>query len=141
MIGRWQAKAGLFLQVAAVASLLLFGLPMLVSPLTWARVLGWSLPADPDLANYFGRCLASVICVLGVMAFRAAARPALQPFMFDITLGAFGLMTAVHAYGALKGIQPLSETIEIAYWLILLLLTLLFYPRARVPAGSARAPR
>ncbi|MFQ5458097.1 MAG: hypothetical protein ACE5FC_06570 [Myxococcota bacterium] len=130
MIGLWQSKASAFLRVLAVGTLLAFGLPMLLWPLGWAAAFGWDLPADTDLAVYFGRCLASVICILGFLAFRAAARPALQPFYFDIMIGAFALMVGVHVYGGLQGIQPRSETLEVAYWLLMILLALLFYPRA-----------
>ena len=135
MIGLWSSKAGAFLRVLAIGTLLVFGLPMLLWPLRWAAVFGWDIPAEADLAIYFGRCLASAVCVLGFMAFRAAARPAVQPFYFDIMLALITLMIAVHAYGALLGIQPISETIEIAYWILLIVLTLLFYPRERTRSG------
>ena len=46
-------------------------------------------------------------------------------------LGVIALMIAVHGYGGLRGIQPLSETLEIVYWALLIILTLLFYPRER----------
>jgi hypothetical protein len=37
-------------------------------------------------------------------------------------------MVAVHVYGAWRKIQPMTETIEIAFYALLLLLTLLFQP-------------
>jgi hypothetical protein len=101
---------------------------MLFWPLRWAAVLGWRIPEHTHLAIYFGRCLGAVICVLGGFAFRVAAEPALQPFFFDLLLGSFALMVAVHVYGALKRIQPISETYEIGYWLLLFVLALMFYP-------------
>jgi hypothetical protein len=128
MTGLWSAHAGTFLVVLACATLVLFGLPMFLWPLRWARVLGWRIPEDTHLAIYFGRCLASVILVLGVFAFRAARTPALQPFFFDMMLGAFGAMVVVHVWGALRRIQPLSETVEIAFWAGLFALALLFHP-------------
>jgi len=128
MIGVWGQHAGLSLEVLAVGTLGLFGLPMLFWPLRWAAVLGWRIPEHTHLATYFGRCLGAVICVLGAFAFRVAAEPALQPFFFDLLLGNFVLMVAVHVYGAVKRIQPRSETYEIGYWLLLLVLALMFYP-------------
>lgn len=135
MIGLWSSKAGPYLRFVAIGTLLVFGLPMLLWPLRWAGAFGWEIPANPDLAIYFGRCLASAVCVLGFMAFRAASRPAVQSFYFDIMLGLIALMIGVHAYGALLGIQPISETIEIAYWVLLIVFTLLFYPRESTRSG------
>jgi len=131
MIGRWGSRSATYLRVLAVGTLLAFGLPMLISPLRWAEALGWQIPGETDLAIYFGRCLASLVCVLGVMGLRVARSRPLQPLFFDILLGATAFMTAVHAYGALRGIQPTSETIEIAFWALLVLLTLLFHPGGR----------
>jgi hypothetical protein len=128
VIGLWGAHAGTFLVILASGTLLLFGLPMFLSPLRWAKVLGWRIPEHTHLAIYFGRCLASVVLVLGAFAFRAASTPSLQPFYFDMLLGAFGAMVIVHLWGAIRRIQPLSETIEIAFWGALLVLALLFHP-------------
>jgi hypothetical protein len=47
---------------------------------------------------------------------------------FDILFVVFGLMFVVHVYGALKRIQPITETLEIGLWMILLVLNTLFYP-------------
>ncbi len=130
MIGIWSAHAGTFLVILAIATLLLLGLPMFFWPLRWAAALGWRIPEHTHLAIYFGRCLGSVVLVLGVFAFRAASTPSVQPFFFDMLLGASGVMVIVHAWGAIRRIQPLSETIEIAFWLALFGLGLLFYPTA-----------
>jgi len=37
-------------------------------------------------------------------------------------------MTILHVYGAIRKIQPLTETVEIALWVVLFLVTLCFYP-------------
>jgi len=37
-------------------------------------------------------------------------------------------MGALHAYGAIKKIQPVTETVEIILWVVLFLVTLCFYP-------------
>jgi len=128
MIGIWGAHAATFLRVLATGTVLLFSLPMFFWPLRWAAALGWRIPDHTHLAIYFGRCLAGVALVLSAAAFRAASSPELQPFYFDLLLGAVGVMVVVHAWGAVRRIQPLSETIEIAFWLALFVLTLLFHP-------------
>jgi hypothetical protein len=84
--------------------------------------------ADPGAhpsAIYFGRCLAGLA---SCWAFRvpAASTPALRPLLRHDDR--FGVMVAVHAWGAIRRIQPLSETIEIAFWGALLVLALLFHP-------------
>jgi hypothetical protein len=43
-------------------------------------------------------------------------------------MSCFAVMTAVHVYGAIRKIQPLSETLEIGFWALLLLLAFCFYP-------------
>jgi hypothetical protein len=124
----WSAQAGTFLLILAGATVLLFGLPMFLWPLRWAGALGWRIPEHTHLTIYFGRCLAAVILVLGAFALRVARAPELQPFFFDMMLGAFGAMVIVHVWGALRRIQPLSETVEIAFWAALFVLALLFHP-------------
>lgn len=128
MIGAWSGGAAEFLVAVAIGTLLLLGLPLLLVPLAWARLLRWTLPQETHLAIYFGRCLGAVACVLAVFALLASRAPALQPFFFQLMLANFALMIGVHAYGAWRGIQPLSETLEILAWAALLLLGLLFYP-------------
>src|SRR5262245_23750359 len=105
-----------------------FGLPMFLSPVRWAQALRWPIPADERLVVYYGRCLASLIVVLSGAAFVAARTPALQPFYFDLLTASTGLMVGVHAWGALRRIQPATETWEIGFWVALLVLALLFHP-------------
>jgi hypothetical protein len=116
-----------FLVVAAGFAFLL-ALPMFFRPLDWARVLGWRLPAQTDLAVYFGRCLGGVVCVLAAMGLVAAHEVLVQPFFFKLLLAAVGVNIVVHVWGAIKKIQPKSETIEIAVWVALFLGGLAFYP-------------
>jgi hypothetical protein len=127
MVGLWASQSGAFLQVAGVLTLLL-GVPMLITPAGWARALRWRIPADTDLMNYFGRCLGGVVTVLGLFAFAAARNPGAQPFFFSLVLSMVAVNIGVHVYGAVKRIQPLSETIEIAAWAGLLVAGLLFFP-------------
>ena len=128
MIGIWNAYAAPFLIVAGSATLLAFGIPLLVAPMAWARVFRWEIPPPGQLSVFLGRSLGLLICVVGAYAFRAAAIPAAQPFFFEFMLWLFVGMIALHVYGAVKRVQPITETIEIALWVILLLATLAFYP-------------
>jgi hypothetical protein len=128
MIGIWQNYSGEYLLVVAIGTVIIFGMPMLIAPLRWAQVLRWQLPRETDLAVYFGRCLGGVICLLAYGALRAARAPLYQSFYFELILGCFVMMILIHIYGAIKQIQPLSETLEIAYWLGLFIITLCFYP-------------
>ena len=41
-------------------------------------------------------------------------------------------MIAVHVYGAWRRIQPITETIEIGFYAMLFVLTLLFHPGVNV---------
>ena len=52
----------------------------------------------------------------------------MQPFFFDMILWTFLVMIVVHVHGAIRGIQPVTETLEIALWVVLFLVTLGFYP-------------
>ena len=86
------------------------------------------MPGETDLAIYFGRCLGAVILVLAAFALVAAGEPTVQPFFFGIAIANFTLMVGVHAWGAIRGIQPWTETAEIAIWVGLVVVTLLCFP-------------
>ncbi|WP_243394855.1 hypothetical protein [Leptospira adleri] len=128
MVGIWGTESSLFLYILVFSTFFVFALPMFLVPLRWAAVLGWEIPAQGNLSIYYGRCLASVMSVLCYMGFVAAGNREVQPFYFNILLGCFGLMVIVHAYGGIRRIQPLSETIETGFWLILFFCGLFFYP-------------
>ena len=136
MIGPWSGYADVFLLIVGVGSFVLRGVPLLVRPLAWAGLLRWARPADTDLTVYFGRCLGAVICVLAVFAVVAAGDRSVQPFFFQIAIANFALMVGVQAWGAVRGIQPRTETVEIAVWLALLALALLCYPGS--PPGTGK---
>jgi len=55
-----------------------------------------------------------------------------QQAIFEVLYFVSISMIAVHVYGAWRRIQPITETIEIAFYALLLLLTLLFQPTAAV---------
>jgi hypothetical protein len=69
-----------------------------------------------------------VICVQATVVLFAADNAALRPVLFAILIGDLALMIAVHIWGALRRIQPLSETLETIPWAGLLVLALLFCP-------------
>jgi hypothetical protein len=135
MLGVWGEYADAYLWVVAVGSLFFFGLPICFFPLRWASWLRWQIPEHVHLSIYLGRCLGAVICVMAIFALQATrSDPAILHFYFNFMLVNVAAMIIVHIYGALKKIQPLSETIEIAYWILLFLMTLCFHPGFNDPA-------
>ena len=58
----------------------------------------------------------------------AAQTPAVQPFFFQIVLANVALMVVVHTWGAIRRVQPTTETIETFAWVALLVIGLLVYP-------------
>jgi len=128
MVGVWSAYSSQYLYVVAIGILAAFGLPMLIAPITFARILRWQIPDHEHLAIYFGRCLGGLASVVAVFGFKAAGAPALLPFYYQMTIAAFCILTLIHIYGAIRKIQPITETLEIAFWLGLIVVTLCFYP-------------
>src|SRR3990167_5006827 len=117
-----------YLLVLTFVTTLAFALPIFLVPLTWARLMGWRIPTQTDLAVYFGRCLGAFILILEAMMLRAALTGEAIHAVFEILLAVAVMMIVVHIYGALRRIQPLSETLEIGFYVGLLVLTLLFWP-------------
>jgi len=128
MLGLWGEHARLFLLVIAATTTLVFALPIFLAPLHWARRFGWRIPADTDLAIYFGRCLGAFILIVECLMLRAGLTGIGLQFTFEVLALVGLLMVAVHVRGAVQRIQPLSETLEIGMYGGLLLLTLLFWP-------------
>ena len=128
MIGIWQAHATTYLIVAGIAMLVAFGIPLLMAPMAWARLFRWEIPPPGQLVTFLGRSLGLFICVVAVYAFRVAAIQPAQPFFFELMLWLFVGMIGLHVYGAIKRAQPITETMEIGLWVVLLLVTLAFYP-------------
>ena len=106
----------LYLWISAAVLAGCFVIPLLVAPLRWARVFRWTIPADTELAVYFGRCLgaAGLGLVLGMV--RAAPHPAAHPVIFEMLILAGSLLTIVHVIGALRRKWPWTETAEIPFW-------------------------
>ena len=128
MLGLWSAHAADFLLILTLATTLVFALPIFLVPLTWARLMAWQIPQQIDLAVYFGRCLGACILILEALMLRAALTGEAMHTAFELLAATATMMIVVHVYGALKRIQPLSETLEIGFYVLLLLLTLMFWP-------------
>ncbi len=128
MIGLWNPYLHIYLYVVAIGMLIGFGLPLLLVPIQWARLFRWEIPQPKQLAAFLGHSLGAFICVVAVFAFRAANTPAVQPFFVDMMLWIISGSILIHVYGAMKRAQPITETIEILVWFLLLFATLAFYP-------------
>ncbi|MEH6550737.1 MAG: hypothetical protein V7744_12185 [Pseudomonadales bacterium] len=128
MIGIWSQYAQTYLLVFVVSTSLFFALPIFFKPIEWAKLMAWNIPEDTDLAVYFGRCLGAFILVVELVALRAALTGEGLVFAFEILVLVFSFMLVVHIYGALRKIQPITETLENILWVILLVLTLAFFP-------------
>lgn len=128
MIGIWQSYSDIYLYIVGVAMLITFGIPLLFVPLRWARVFRWEVPQPEKLVVFLGRSLGIFISLLSVFAFKATASPAAKLFFFDMMLWLLATMAALHVYGAIRKTQPITETVEIALWVVMFLVTLCFYP-------------
>lgn len=128
MLGLWSDHATQYLLLLTLATTLVFALPIFCIPLSWAHLMGWKISMHTDLAVYFGRCLGAFILILEAMMLRAALSGEAIHTVFEMLLAVAVMMVVVHVYGALRRIQPLSETLEIGFYLGLLVLTLLFWP-------------
>ena len=128
MIGAYAVHAQQFLFMLATITTLLFAVPMFLRPLSWARFMRFTIPSDTDLAVCFGRCLGAFALVFNAMAFRAAFAGTAIVFVFEVGLAFSVLMVVVHVYGAVKGIQPITETVETALWGLFVVLHLAFFP-------------
>ncbi len=128
MIGTFSSHSQIYLLVLASITTLVFALPLLLVPLAWARLMRWRIPVETDLAVYFGRCLGAFVLGIDIMGFLGAFYPGRQQVIFEVLYFVSVSMIAVHAYGAWRKIQPATETAEIAFYALLLLLTVLFQP-------------
>ena len=86
----------------------------------------WSVPEHERLTIYFGHCLGAFILVVEVAMLRSATTGSRFSYAFDILFVVFMLMFFVHVYGAIKNTQPITETLEIGFWMILFVLNVLF---------------
>lgn len=130
MIGIWSAHAQTFMLVFAIVATVFFVIPMIFAPMFWARMLLWNIPEDTDLAVYSLRSLGSLGLAVLLVTFRAAITGEGLLIVYQLFVPFFLLMVLVHLYGAIRKIQPITETLEIGFWLVLLILALCFMPAA-----------
>ncbi len=128
MLGLWSAHSQTFLLTIVCVTSIVFALPIFLVPLTWARLFGWRIPQERDLAIYFGRCLGAFILIVEALMLRAGLNGEGLVFTFQVLLAVGLMMVLVHIWGALRRIQPISETLEIGMYSGLFLLAVLFYP-------------
>ncbi|MEW8452751.1 MAG: hypothetical protein AB2686_11660 [Candidatus Thiodiazotropha sp.] len=130
MIGIWSEFSQTYLLYFFVFTTVAFSIPIFFFPLAWARLMRWSIPEDTDLVLYFGRCLGSFALVIAYFIYQAAATGFGELLIFQILISFSAIMVGLHIYGALKHIQPITETLEIGLWTLLFFLSLAFYPGA-----------
>ena len=129
-MGIWGAQAQAFLFWFVVVTSVAFVAPLTLAPMTWARVFHWPLPDDPDLAYYFGRCLGALGVAVEFFLWRGSQDLAIAPSALA-GLGIFcAIMVIVHIDGAIRRIQPWTETAEIPLWAAAAIGCALFYPAA-----------
>jgi cobalamin biosynthesis protein CobD/CbiB len=129
MLGLLHKYSSQYLYVLAIGTILFFGTPLLITPIRWAKLMKWEIPTSTDLTVYFGRCLGGVICVMACFAILATNSILTQQYFFNFIISTFTVMTFIHIYGWIKKIQPFTETLEIFYWIALIVSSLLFYPQ------------
>ncbi len=127
-LGIWSGHAQTFALVLTTLTFFAFSLPLFLATGTWARIFLWRIPDDTDLAWYLGRCLGSFALVTNLLFLRAGIDGTGLITMIELFAVFSALMVVVHIWGALEGSQPITETLEIGFWLVLLVLALLFLP-------------
>lgn len=130
MLGYYAQYSQYYITTLMIVTTLFFALPIFIAPIAWARAMRWTIPEHQHLAIYFGRCLGAFILVVEVAMLRSATTGTSFSYAFDILFVVFLLMFVVHVYGGLKRIQPITETLEIGFWMMLFVLNMLFYPAA-----------
>lgn len=128
MLGYYAQYSREYLWVLMTLTTLFFALPLFLVPLKWAKLMQWDLPVQEHLAVYFGRCLGAFILVIELAMLRTLIGEVDANYAFDLLFAVFIVMFLVHVYGALRRIQPITETLEIGFWMILFALNMLFYP-------------
>jgi hypothetical protein len=128
MLGLWSTHSHGFLLALVAVTTPVFALPIFLVPLRWARVFQWRVPADTDLAVYFGRCLGAFILIVEALMLRAGLTGEGLALVYQQLLAIAALMVLVHVWGALRRIQPWTETLEIGMYAGMFVLAALFYP-------------
>ena len=128
MVGLWKSYSDVFLIIVGVVTLLSFGLPLTFAPLRWARLFRWEVPQSQALVTFLGRSLGVLISIISIMGILVIRTPVAMPFFFDLLFWIFAGMILLHVYGAIRRVQPFTETLEILLWVLLIFITLGFYP-------------
>ncbi|MCU1716818.1 hypothetical protein [Pseudomonas sp. 5P_3.1_Bac2] len=128
MLGIWSEYAQMYLLILTLSTTLVFALPLFLVPMLWSRLMLWQVPAETDLAVYLGRCLGAFILIVEALMLRASLTGEALHTTFEVLAAVAVMMIGVHIYGALRRIQPLTETLEIGFYSALLALTLLCWP-------------
>jgi len=128
MLGQYAEYGIEYITILMLITTLFFALPILLCPLLWARLMRWSVPEQTDLVVYFGRCLGAFILIVQILMLRAITSGTGYIFTFDVLFFVFSLMLLIHIYGAIKRVQPMTETLEIGLWIALLIMNIVFYP-------------
>lgn len=132
MLGYYAPYSREYLATLMIVTTLFFALPIFVAPIAWARLMRWRIPEHQHLAIYFGRCLGAFILIVELAMLRAVTTGTGYSYAFDLLFLVFTLMFVVHVYGAIRRIQPITETLEIGFWMILFGLNVLFYPATAI---------
>jgi len=132
MLGSYAQYSKEYITTLMIVTTLLFALPIFIAPIAWAKAMRWTIPEHQYLAIYFGRCLGAFILVVEAAMLRSSTTGTSFSYAFDLLFVVFSLMFVVHVYGALKRIQPITETLEIGFWMMLLVLNTLFYPATAI---------
>jgi hypothetical protein len=132
MLGSYAQHSKEYITTLMIITTLFFALPIFIAPIAWAKAMRWTIPEHQHLAIYFGRCLGAFILVVEAAMLRSSTTGTSFSYAFDILFVVFSLMFVVHVYGALKRIQPITETLEIGLWMTLLVLNTLFYPTTAI---------
>ncbi|MCG4788619.1 hypothetical protein L0N33_25160, partial [Roseburia faecis] len=64
MLGYYAQYSSVYITTLMIVTTLFFALPIFIAPLTWARLMQWTIPEHTHLAIYFGRCLGAFILVV-----------------------------------------------------------------------------
>ena len=121
-------RSTLFLLATSAVGLGAFGLPLLLSPLKWAKRVRWQVPEDTDLTVYLGRSLGAVAVAVSLGGLWAARDPWRHRIVFQMAAAAAALLAGVHVRGALEGKQPWTETAEIPFWAAMAIGAIACYP-------------
>lgn len=128
MVGIWSEHAQQYLFYFGILTLVVFCIPLFLKPLLWSRALLWKIPEETDLAVYFGRCVGGLGLVIDFLVIRASMTGDGVVVLIEGLYVLFGLMIVIHVYGAIRKIQPITETLEIGFWAGLFLLNMCFHP-------------